>query len=58
MKFGVAFQTAFTSMGGTTELIEFEDEVAAQAFIDAMQPAAGVVLSLVRFSYATFEVID
>lgn len=58
MKFGVAFQTAFTSMGGTTELIEFEDEVAAQAFIDEMQPAAGVVLSLVRFSYATFEVID
>jgi hypothetical protein len=58
MKFGVAFQTAFTSMGGTTEVIEFEDEVAAQAFIDEMQPAAGVVLSLVRFSYATFEVID
>lgn len=58
MKFGVAFQTAFSSMGGTTELIEFDDEVAAQSFINEMQPAAGVQLSLVRFSYATYDVIN
>lgn len=56
MKYGVAFQTAFSSMGGTTELIEFEDEVAAQTFIDEMQPATGVQLSLVQFSYASYEV--
>lgn len=56
MKYGVAFQAAFSSMGGTTELIEFEDEVAAQTFIDEMQPAAGVQLSLVQFSYASYEV--
>ncbi|WP_301119754.1 hypothetical protein [Mycolicibacterium fortuitum] len=56
MKYGVAFQTAFSSMGGTTEIIEFEDEVAAQSFIDEMQPAAGVQLSLVQFSYASYEV--
>lgn len=58
MKFGVEFPTAFNSMGGTTELIEFEDEQAARDFITDMQPAAGVVLTLVQFSYASYEVIE
>ncbi|AWN02625.1 hypothetical protein SEA_XAVIA_23 [Mycobacterium phage Xavia] len=57
MRYGVAFQTAYSDFGGTTEVIEFESEQAAQAFIDAVQPGVGVVLSLVRFDYSTFETI-
>ncbi|WP_301119567.1 hypothetical protein [Mycolicibacterium fortuitum] len=58
MKYGVAFQTAFTSMGGTTEVIEFDSEQAARDFITEMQPAAGVVLAFVQFAYASYEVIE
>lgn len=58
MKFGVAFETAFASMGGTAELIEFDTEQQARDFIAEMQPAAGVVLTLVRFTYGTYEVVD
>ncbi|AOT25768.1 hypothetical protein SEA_TORTELLINI_23 [Mycobacterium phage Tortellini] len=57
MRYGVAFPTAYSEFGGTNEVIEFGSEHTAQAFIDTVQPVVGVVLTLVRFDYSTYETI-
>ena len=59
VQYGVTYPSPFPpEIGGQSILIEFDSEQSARDFITATQPNAGVTLTLARFEYANYELLE